>query len=207
MRHHELTMQAVYAKTLGELIEADPNVLCLEADLAKASGTIPHISDKLPRPLHRRGRFGGEHDQSRRGPGRRGQNPLLLQFHLLCHSPRLRSDHHQRGLSEQQREDRRHRARHHARLERRHAHVLPRPGHHAGDAEHARLFARRRLRVAGDHASHGRHEAADLFAGDPLPNARHFRQRLRVRSQRGQDAAAGRGRDAGHDRLHAAVRA
>jgi len=48
MRHHELTMQAVYAKTLGELIEADPNVLCLEADLAKASGTIPYISDNYP---------------------------------------------------------------------------------------------------------------------------------------------------------------
>ena len=48
MRHHELTMQAVYAMTLGELIEADPNVLCLEADLAKASGTIPHISENYP---------------------------------------------------------------------------------------------------------------------------------------------------------------
>jgi len=41
-------MQAVYAKTLGELIEENPNVLCLEADLAKASGTIPEISDNYP---------------------------------------------------------------------------------------------------------------------------------------------------------------
>jgi transketolase len=48
MRHHESTMQAVYAKTLCELIEADPNVLCLEADLAKASGTIPHVADNHP---------------------------------------------------------------------------------------------------------------------------------------------------------------
>ena len=48
MRHHEMTMQAVYAKTLGELIEEDPNVLCLEADLATASGTLPHISDNYP---------------------------------------------------------------------------------------------------------------------------------------------------------------
>lgn len=48
MKHHELPMQTVYAKTLGELIEADRNVLCLEADLAKASGTIPEISEKYP---------------------------------------------------------------------------------------------------------------------------------------------------------------
>jgi transketolase len=48
MRHHELTMQTVYAQTLGELIEADRNVLCLEADLAKAAGTIPYISEKYP---------------------------------------------------------------------------------------------------------------------------------------------------------------
>ena len=57
MRYHEMPMQTVYAKTLGELIEEDRNVLCLEADLAKASGTIPDISDKLSRAFHRRGRF------------------------------------------------------------------------------------------------------------------------------------------------------
>ena len=60
--YHEMAMQAVYAKTLGELIEEDPNVLCLEADLAKASGTIPEISEHPPPALHRRGRFGSEHD-------------------------------------------------------------------------------------------------------------------------------------------------
>lgn len=49
MPYHEMPMQSVYAKTLGELIEADPNVLCLEADLAKASGTIPELSDRYPR--------------------------------------------------------------------------------------------------------------------------------------------------------------
>ena len=48
MRYHEMPMQTVYAKMLGELIEDDGNVLCLEADLAKASGTIPEISEKYP---------------------------------------------------------------------------------------------------------------------------------------------------------------
>jgi transketolase len=44
-----MPMQAVYGATLGELIEEDPNVLCLEADLAKASGTMPAISDRYAR--------------------------------------------------------------------------------------------------------------------------------------------------------------
>ena len=48
MKLHEKTMQAVYAETLGDLIAENPNVLCLEADLAKASGTIPEISKKYP---------------------------------------------------------------------------------------------------------------------------------------------------------------
>jgi transketolase len=48
MSLHELDMQAVYGKVLADLIEADPNVLCLEADLAKASGTMPEVSDRLP---------------------------------------------------------------------------------------------------------------------------------------------------------------
>lgn len=48
-KYHAMPMQAVYAKTLGQLIEENPNVLCLEADLAKASGTIPEISDNYAR--------------------------------------------------------------------------------------------------------------------------------------------------------------
>jgi transketolase len=43
-----MTMQKVYATTLAELIEADRNVVCLEADLALASGTIPVVSQKYP---------------------------------------------------------------------------------------------------------------------------------------------------------------
>ena len=48
MDHHKLQMQTVYARMLGELIEEDPNVLCLEADLAKGSGTMPYVSDNYP---------------------------------------------------------------------------------------------------------------------------------------------------------------
>lgn len=49
MNHHEMDMQAVYGKMLGELIDENPNVLCLEADLAKGSGTMPEISDNYPK--------------------------------------------------------------------------------------------------------------------------------------------------------------
>ena len=45
---HEMEMRAVYAETLNELIEANPAVMCVEADLAKASGTNPRVSEKHP---------------------------------------------------------------------------------------------------------------------------------------------------------------
>ncbi len=48
MKLHEKEMRAVYAETLNELIEADPNVMCLEADLSKASGTNPAVLAKHP---------------------------------------------------------------------------------------------------------------------------------------------------------------
>jgi transketolase len=48
MKLHEKEMRAVYAETLNELIEADPNVMCLEADLSKASGTNPAVLTKHP---------------------------------------------------------------------------------------------------------------------------------------------------------------
>ncbi len=48
MKLHEKEMRAVYAETLNELIEANPNVMCLEADLSKASGTNPAVLSKHP---------------------------------------------------------------------------------------------------------------------------------------------------------------
>ena len=41
MKYHDMEMRAVYADKLIELIDQDPNVFCLEADLSKASGTPP----------------------------------------------------------------------------------------------------------------------------------------------------------------------
>ncbi len=43
-----MEMRAVYAQTLNELIETNPNVVCLEADLSKASGTNPAVLKAHP---------------------------------------------------------------------------------------------------------------------------------------------------------------
>ena len=45
---HNMEMRFVYGETLNELIEHDPNVMCLEADLSKASGTNPTVSGCHP---------------------------------------------------------------------------------------------------------------------------------------------------------------
>jgi transketolase len=47
-RLHDLQMRQVYARTLVELADENPNVLVMEADLAKASGTMPTYSDAHP---------------------------------------------------------------------------------------------------------------------------------------------------------------
>jgi transketolase len=48
MKLHEKEMRAVYAETLNELIEKDNNVMCLEADLSKATGTNPTVINANP---------------------------------------------------------------------------------------------------------------------------------------------------------------
>ena len=48
MNYHEMEMRAVYGLTLNELMDENPNVLCLEADLSKASGTNPEVAQKHP---------------------------------------------------------------------------------------------------------------------------------------------------------------
>jgi len=45
---HSMEMRFVYGETLNELIEQNPNVMCLEADLSKASGTNPTVSKRHP---------------------------------------------------------------------------------------------------------------------------------------------------------------
>jgi transketolase len=45
---HDMEMRAVYGRTLIELINENPNVMCLEADLSKASGTNPAVAEAHP---------------------------------------------------------------------------------------------------------------------------------------------------------------
>lgn len=45
---HDMEMREVYGATLSELIAADPRVMCLEADLSKASGTNPKVAAAHP---------------------------------------------------------------------------------------------------------------------------------------------------------------
>jgi transketolase len=45
---HFNEMRKVYADVLNELIEDNPDILCLEADLSKASGTNPVVAEKNP---------------------------------------------------------------------------------------------------------------------------------------------------------------
>ena len=46
--YHSMEMRFVYGETLNELIEQNPNVMCLEADLSKASGTNPPVASRHP---------------------------------------------------------------------------------------------------------------------------------------------------------------
>ena len=46
---HDLEMRAVYGQTLCQLIENDSRVMCLEADLSKASGTFNTVRERFPR--------------------------------------------------------------------------------------------------------------------------------------------------------------
>jgi len=48
MEFRHKAMNAVYAETLNELIENDANVYCLEADLARASMSLPVVKDRHP---------------------------------------------------------------------------------------------------------------------------------------------------------------
>jgi transketolase len=47
--YHEMEMRVVYAQTLKDLIDRNPDVFCLEADLGKADASIPVVSKSHPR--------------------------------------------------------------------------------------------------------------------------------------------------------------
>lgn len=46
---HSMEIRFVYGETLNELIDENPNVMCLEADLSKASGTNPALPGRHPK--------------------------------------------------------------------------------------------------------------------------------------------------------------
>jgi transketolase len=48
MKLHEKEIRAVYADTLIELMTENSNVVCLEADLGKSSGTVPRVWEAFP---------------------------------------------------------------------------------------------------------------------------------------------------------------
>jgi transketolase len=48
MALHDMEMRHVYGQTLNELMDANPNVVCVEADLSKASGTNPMVAEAHP---------------------------------------------------------------------------------------------------------------------------------------------------------------
>jgi transketolase len=48
MKLHEKELRAVYTDTLIELMTENSNVVCLEADLGKSSGTVPRIWEAFP---------------------------------------------------------------------------------------------------------------------------------------------------------------
>jgi transketolase len=48
MALHEKEMRAVYGEMLNELMDENPAILCLEADLSKASGTNPRVAESHP---------------------------------------------------------------------------------------------------------------------------------------------------------------
>ena len=48
MKLHEKELRAVYTDTIIELMTENSNVVCLEADLGKSSGTVPRVWEAFP---------------------------------------------------------------------------------------------------------------------------------------------------------------
>ena len=48
MALYDSQMRDVYGDTLNELMDENPDVVCVEADLSKASGTTPRVAEKHP---------------------------------------------------------------------------------------------------------------------------------------------------------------
>ena len=80
MSYHEKEMRLVYAQTLNDLIEKDPNVFCLEADLSKASGTSPEVLSRHPQNFINCGVQEANMIGVAAGMAREGQIPFCASF-------------------------------------------------------------------------------------------------------------------------------
>ena len=122
----------------------------------------------------------------------RREKSLLRHLHRLCHPPRLRPDQHQRGLCEQQREDRRHGAGHHPGPERRHAHVLSTTWPSCAPCPTCTSTARRMRTSCGRSCATWPPDRQPTYMQlVRVEDAEAFRGRLRLRPAHGQVPARG----------------
>jgi len=73
-------MRVVYAETLNELMAADPNVVCVEADLSKASGTNPLVRKANPERFINCGVSEANMISVAAGLAREGKKPFCASF-------------------------------------------------------------------------------------------------------------------------------
>ncbi|MEJ2101408.1 MAG: hypothetical protein P8X68_15740 [Desulfobacterales bacterium] len=88
MNLHDKELRAVYTDTIIELMTENSNVVCLEADLGKSSGTVPRVKEAFPDRFLCRG-CRSQHDQHFCRPGKRGHDTVLRNIYPFCHAPGL----------------------------------------------------------------------------------------------------------------------
>ena len=165
--YHDMEMRVVYAQTLNELIERNPNVFCLEADLGKASATVPEVSKRNPRNYINTGVQEANMIGVGAGMAREGKIPFCATFTAFatrrCYDQITISVAYANnnvkivgtspGITQGPNGGARS--------------LFPGPGSHARHAQHARLQPGGRERAALRHVLHGRQPPADLHAAGP----------------------------------------
>lgn len=80
MSKSEKEMRVVYAETLNELMAADPSIVCVEADLSKASGTNPLVRKANPARFVNCGVSEANMISIAAGLAREGKKPFCASF-------------------------------------------------------------------------------------------------------------------------------
>jgi transketolase C-terminal domain/subunit len=120
MKLHEKELRAVYTDTLIELMTENSNVVCLEADLGKSSGTVPRVWEAFPDRFFDVGVAEANMIGISAGLANEGMVPFCATRKPGKNRGYRTGCHHSQKW--------------------RHAHVLSGPGDHACHAEHARLL-------------------------------------------------------------------